>query len=128
MARHRCVALPTLAGVWAAVSELSSFGNGVELRQRSVQVEVHFDRDGNGDRMAVFHRRLKSPVLDRLDRFFVQPHSQAGLHVDIAGPPVRSYHQSERANSLVLGLAGFLGELRLGLINRSRRRNASAYA
>src|SRR6201987_3085228 len=78
--------------------------------------------------MPIFHRRLKSPILDSLDGLFIEPHAQAGLHVNIARPPIHSHNKGQRADALILRLPGFFGELGLRLINRTRRRNAGTPA
>ena len=42
----------------------------------SVEVEFHFDGDFHVDRVAVFYGRLKAPVLDGFDGFFVKAHAE----------------------------------------------------
>src|SRR5579863_5718073 len=77
--------------------------------------------------MAILHARLKLPVLDRLDGFFVQAHPQTAEDVDLAGATIDSDDHAERTHALILRFAGFFRELRIGLINRHRRRDAAAH-
>ena len=65
----------------------------ISLAKISVQVEIDFHRNLNGHRMAIFHSGLKFPILNGFDGFFVESHSQATEHSDIAGTPVRADDQ-----------------------------------
>src|SRR5580704_4155449 len=77
--------------------------------------------------MTVSHGRLELPILHRLDGFFVEAHAQAAEDANIGWAAVDSHDQAERADALVFGLARFLRKLRLGCINRPRRRSAAAH-
>src|SRR5690348_7184976 len=76
--------------------------------------------------MAVFHRGLKFPILNGFDCFFVESHSQAAEHPDIARTPVRADDQRQRAHTLVLGFACFFRKFRLGCVDGPRSGNTTA--
>ena len=68
----------------------------------------------------------KLPVLHGFDRFFVEAHSQAAQHVNVAGPAVGSDDEADGADSLVLRFASFLGKFGFGRIDRAGSAGATA--
>src|SRR5271154_1941560 len=98
-----------------------------ELKARvSVQVEIDFDRHLNLYRVTVFHPRLEAPSLDRLKSLFIQSHAQGVHHPKIGGTAVGINHNHQSANTLILGFASFLGELRIGRVDWPRRSHSPA--
>src|ERR1700722_9129004 len=77
--------------------------------------------------MAVFHGGFEFPVLHGFDSFFVETHTEAAQHANIAGTAVGSHDQAESADALVFRFARLFGEFRLGRVNLARGRNAAAY-
>src|SRR5436190_24019431 len=71
--------------------------------------------------MAGARPRLEAPLLDRLDGFLVESHTQRPGNVNVARVPLRINDQREHDPPLLPGFSAFVGVLRLGIVNRTRR-------
>src|SRR5260370_39116550 len=68
---------------------------------------------GHGHWCAVLLARFEEPGPYALYGFFIQAHTQAAYHVDVARPAVRSDDCRQYHRSLIFGFAGFFREVRL---------------
>src|SRR5437016_6099855 len=92
------------------------------------QPEIHFDVSGDDDSFAVLQARLEAPLVDRLDRLFVESEADSFNHSQIPRVPVLVYFDIKHDSARVLGLAGFLGVFRIYFEEHSGRRHSTAHA
>ena len=71
-------------------------------------MEIDFDGDFEAHRMSIFHGRLEAPGLDSSNRLLIQTHAQAAQNADIGRMALSVNNHTQRANTLILGLARFL--------------------
>src|SRR6266496_813800 len=90
-------------------------------------MEVDLDRNLDPYRVAIFHCGLELPVLHRLNCLFVEAHAQAAEHADTTWAAVDAHNHSQRAHTLILCFASFLGELRVRFENCSGRGHTAAH-
>ena len=89
--------------------------------ERLVEAEVDFyiDVDGDGG-FAVAHRGLELVFANRFHGFFVEAHAEGTDNVDVLGVALSVDDETDQTNALILGAAGFIRELCLGLEERYR--------
>src|SRR5271170_7892374 len=92
----------------------------------SEQTERDFNLSLDGDWLAVLHARFESPLLHGFDGLFVQTQAQRPDHVDIDRLAVFIHNQGKQHCALPLLLAGFLGVLRLRMVDGNRVGYAAA--
>ena len=93
----------------------------------SVEPEIDFDVDLDGNRDAIFATRLEPPLPNGFYSLLVQAHPQRPVHPNVTRAAVRAYDAPQNDRTLVFGFARLFRELRIGRIDRTRRGNASAH-
>src|SRR5579875_3567376 len=94
---------------------------------RSMQPEIDVDDHLHGDRMALIHGRTEFVLLHGFDGFLVKPHAGVAHHAHVLGIALLVNDELQRNSALEVGFAGFLGELRLSLMDDDRGADAAAY-
>ena len=75
------------------------------LKVTSVEVEVDFYVNSDGDRLSVFLGGFKAPGANGLNGLFVQPEAERALNADVARASIRADDEVQHHGALILGLA-----------------------
>ncbi len=82
------------------------------------EVDLYVDVDRNGG-FAVFHGGLELVLADGFHSLFVEAHAEGADDMDILRISLRVNNESDEADALVLGAAGFIREFRFRLEERN---------
>jgi len=81
-------------------------------------MKSNLDADLDIHGSSVFHRRLKSPLLDRLNGLGVEAVAQTAYYLDVPRMPLVVNNEPENTGTLCFGQAGLFRVLRIGRGNR----------
>src|SRR5271169_2668890 len=87
-----------------------------DLAACSVKPEVDLDADLHGDRLAVLLGGIEFPAAHGFDGFLIETHSQGAPHTDLARAAICADDYPQNHRPLVLGSAGRLRVVRIGII------------
>src|SRR5271165_6895350 len=90
------------------------------------QSEVHFNRNLNWNRHALFQRRFEDPLFDAFDGFLIQTQPKRAHNPDVPRSAIFIHDNGKNVSSLALGDAGILGVLGFQLVAETGRGDAIA--
>lgn len=79
----------------------------------SVQAEIHFDSDLDGNRLTVFPCRFEFPLAHGFYRLFIQSESQRPLYFHVAHSTIRTNNAPQHHRALVFRFARLFGVIRI---------------
>lgn len=82
-------------------------------------MEVDFDGDEDGNGLAVSLAGLEPPPFDGVDGFGVEAEAERAEDLDLSGASVGVNDEAEGDDTLDSFATSALGELRIGMVNRS---------
>src|SRR6202041_3425403 len=83
-----------------------------------IKAESNFNAYLHIDWPAIFHRRLKLPLFDGLNRFCVQSETESAYNADVTRSPLVIHNEPEDARTLGLCDAWLCGKFQIRLGNR----------
>ena len=118
-----------LSSISGAFAPARSAGRCSGIRRAGLQEpEIHFDGSGHCDGLAVLGSGFELPELDGFHGLLIQAQAEAAHHAHICRLATGIDLDVQHHGSLVLGLAGFFGVLRLLLKEQDRGRDAATNA